>query len=88
MAPEVDLLVLSDSTATLRAIKRAADRGRGCFRDLVEVVDEVGRRTMGGLSTQFGWVKAHVGIDGNERADLMAKAGCRESLLPQVTEVV
>ena len=31
-------------------------------------------------------MKAHVGIDGNERADLMAKAGYRESLLPQVTE--
>ena len=31
-------------------------------------------------------MKAHAGIDGNERADLIAKAGCRESLLPQVTE--
>ena len=31
-------------------------------------------------------MKAHVGIDGNDRADLAAKAGCRESLLPQVTE--
>ena len=86
MAPDVDVLVLSDSTAALRAIKRAADKGRGRSRDLVEVVDEVGRRIMKGLSTQFGWVKAHVGVVGNERADLMAKAGCRESLLPQVTE--
>ena len=86
MAPDVDVLVLSDSMAALRAIKRAADRGRGRSRDLVEVVDEVGRRTMRGLSTQVGWVKAHAGVDGNERADLMAKAGCRESLLPQMTE--
>ena len=39
-----------------------------------------------GLSTQFGWVKDHVRIDGNEKVDLMAKTGCRESLLPQVTE--
>ena len=52
----------------------------------MEVVDEVGRRCRMGLSTQFGWVKDHVGIDGNEKADLMAKTGCRESLLPQVTE--
>ena len=86
MAPDVDMLVLSDSTAALRAIKWAADRGRGRSMDLVEVVDEIGRRTTKGLSTQFGWVKAHVGVDGNERADLMAKAECRESLLPQVTE--
>ena len=39
-----------------------------------------------GLSTQFGWVKDHVRIDGNEKVDLMAKTRCRESLLPQVTE--
>ena len=86
MAPDVDMLVLSDSTAALWAIKRAADRGRGRSRDLVEVVHEVGRHSMRGLSMQFGWVKAHVGVDGNERADMMAKAGCRKSLLPQVTE--
>ena len=86
MTPEVDILVLSDSTAALRAIKRAACNGRGRTRDLVEVVDEVGRRNLLGLSTQFGWVKAHAGVDGNERADLRAKAGCRESLLPQISE--
>ena len=86
MAPEVDMLVLSDSTAALPAIVRAARSGRGRTRDLVEVVDEVGRRGRLGLSTQFGWVTAHAGIGGNERADLMAKAGGRESLLPQVTE--
>ena len=65
MAPDVDVLVLSDSTAALRAIKRAADSGRGRSRDLVEVVDEIGRRITKGLSTEFGWVKAHVGRDGN-----------------------
>ena len=86
MAPDVDTLVLSDSTAALRAIKLAADRGHGRSMDLVEVVDEIGRRITKGLSAQFGWVKAHVGVDGNERADLVAKAGCRESILPQVTE--
>ena len=86
MAPEVDMLVLSDSTAALQAIKRAAHSGRGRTRDLVEVVDEVGRRNLLGLSNRFGWVKAHIGIQGNERADLMVRAGCREPLLPQVTE--
>ena len=51
MAPEVDMLVLSDSTAVLQAIKRAACSGRGPSRDLVEVVDEVGRRSLMRLST-------------------------------------
>ena len=80
------MLVLSDSRAALQAIKRAARSGRGHTRDLVDVGEEVGRRNMSGLSTRFGFIKAHTGIDGNERADLMAKAGCRESLLPQVTQ--
>ena len=75
MAPEVDLLVLSDSTTALRANTRAARSGRSRTRHLVEVVDKVGRRSLLGLSTQFGWVKAHAGIDANERADLMSKAG-------------
>ena len=86
MALEVDILVLSDSTAALRAIKRAAHSGRGRTEDLVEVVDEVGRRSLLGLGTQLGWVKAHAGVDGNELADQRARAGCRESLLPQITE--
>ena len=87
MAPDIDILVLSDSTAALQAVVRAARNRRGLTRDLVEVVDEVGRRALMGLSTRFGLVKAHVGIGRNERADLMAKAGCRESLLPLITEV-
>ena len=86
MTPEVDILVLSYSMAALQAIKGAACSGCGRTRDLVEVVDEVGRRSLLGLSTQFGWVKAHAGVDGNERADRRAKAGCRESLLPQIME--
>ena len=86
MAPEIDILVLSNSTAALQPIKTAAHSVRGTSRDLVEVVDEVGILDLMGPSTRFCWVKAHVGIDGNERVDLMRKAGCRESLLPQMTE--
>ena len=51
MAPEVDMLVLSDSRAALHAVVRAACNGRGRTRDLVEVVDEVGRGGKMGLST-------------------------------------
>ena len=86
MTPAVDILALSDSTAALLAVKGAARSGRGRTRDLVEVVDEVGRRSLLGLSTRFGRVKAHAGVNGNELADLRAMAGCRESLLPQITE--
>ena len=54
VAPEFDMLVVSDSTAALQAIVRAARSGRGRTRDLVEVLDEVGRRSLLGLSTGFG----------------------------------
>ena len=67
MAPDIHILVITDSKVSLLAIRRYASGGKGCTRDLVEVVDEVGRRSRLGLSTQFGWVKAHVGIEGNER---------------------
>ena len=40
----------------------------------MEVVDEVDRRCRMGLRTLFGWVKPHVGIDGNVKADLMVKS--------------
>ena len=49
-------------------------------------MDEVGRHSLLGFSTQFEWVKAHVGIRGNQHADQMAKAGWRESFLPKVME--
>ena len=71
---------------SLLAIKRSAGIGNGRTMDLVGVVNEVGRSNHLGLSMQFGWVKAHVGIEGNEHADRLAKAGCRKSLLPQITE--
>ena len=86
LAPDGDILVMTDSRAALMAIEKSASSGKGRTRDLVEVVDKVDRRSLLGLSTQFGWVKAHIGIRGNERADQMGKACCRELFLPQITE--
>ena len=85
VALDVDILVLTDSRASLLAIRRSACSGKGRASDLVEVVNEVCRHSQVGLSTQFGWVKAHVGIEGSKHTDRIAKAGCKESLLPKVT---
>lgn len=84
MAPGVGTLVMTDLIASLLAIGRSASSGRGCTRELVEVVDEVGRRSQLGLNTQFGWVKAHVGVVGNDHEDQIAKAGGWQTLLPQM----
>ena len=46
-------------------------------KDLRELVNEIkrGQGVEGGYTVRLGWVKAHVGIEGNERADQMAKQG-------------
>ena len=36
----------------------------------------VGEWASAGVDLRFGWVKAHVGIEENERADALAKVGC------------
>ena len=81
MLPDEDALVLSDSTAALASISAAGQAGKAQSRDLHEVLDMVGDRNARGLKTRFGWCKAHVGIEGNERADAYVKAGC-EGLSP------
>ena len=76
MLLDEDALVLSDSTAALTSISAAGRAGKAQSRDLGEILDMVGARGTRGLTTRFGRCKAHVGIDGNERADDYAKAGC------------
>lgn len=82
MASDVDLLVLTDSKAAVASIVQAGQLGKGRTRDLVEVVNGVGRHLALGLMVRFRWVKAHVEIQGNERVDTLAKVGCRPFLLP------
>ena len=77
MLPDEDVLVLSDSTTALASISAAGMAGKVRSRDLCEILDMVGARGPRGIKTRFGWCKAHVGIDGNERADAYAKDGCK-----------
>ena len=53
---------------------------------MYEILDMVEAQDARGLKTRFGWCKAHVGIDGNERADAYAKAVCGALSPPQMTE--
>ena len=80
------LLVLSDSEAALAAVRNAASAGRARTTDLKRVVDLVGEWVMAGEEIRFGWVKAHVGVWGNQRADALAKRGCPREDPPRATE--
>ena len=84
--PVAPLLVLSDSRAALAAVRNAASSGEARTADLRRVVNLVGEWVFAGAELRFGWVKAHVGVQGNERADALAKAGCEKDGLARVTE--
>ena len=84
--PVVPLLVLSDSRAAPAAVRSAASAGVARTADLRKVVDLVGEWALEGVSIRFSWVKAHVGVLGNERADALAKAGCTERGSAKATE--
>ena len=80
------LLVLSDSRAAIAAVKNAAECGHARTADLREVVNLAGEWASAGMDLRFGWVKAHIGIEGNERANALAKVGCSVGSPLRVTE--
>ena len=79
-------LILSDSQAAIAAVRNAAECGHAGTADLRAVVNMVDEWASAGMDLHFGWVKAHVGIEGNGRADALAKMGCSVGGPHRVTE--
>ena len=67
-----EVQILADSTTAIAAVRKAGSTGRARFRHLREVVNTIAKVRQGG-EIQLGWAKAHMGILGNEAADVVAK---------------
>ena len=82
------VIILSDSKAAIQAVINAGRRGKARTRDLAHLGRQIRNRQdlYGQDNVAVGWVKAHVGIEGNERADEMAKMGVAKEGRNNVTE--
>ena len=82
------VIILSDSKAAIQAFINAGRRGEAWTKDQVQLGNDIcnGQDQYGSDNVTVGWVKAHVGIEGNERADEMAKKGAAKEGRNHVTE--
>lgn len=80
LPPIHNITILSDSKSSLQSLLQPKNNRRDIILEIQLLVDQLRYR---GSMVRFQWIPSHVGIAGNEAADIAAKTGAR---LPWVTD--
>ena len=70
--------IATDSISTLTSVQS----GNSCRQDLLlEISNQIYRLHNKGVDVSFLWVPAHVGVEGNEEADILAKQALKSNTI-------
>ncbi|KAI2650690.1 Gag-Pol polyprotein [Labeo rohita] len=72
----ISVIVCSDSYSALNSLSSGTSASRQDI--LFEILQNIYRINHMGVSVEFVWIPAHVGIEGNEEVDKLAKTALRK----------
>ncbi|GFU47940.1 RNase H domain-containing protein [Trichonephila clavipes] len=74
-----EIWVLTDSRASMQHLANWGDIGDQTSLDILSLLHDLSS----GHSIHFQWIPSHVGIEGNERADFLARTAAVEDVSPR-----
>ncbi|GFX15679.1 RNase H domain-containing protein [Trichonephila clavipes] len=77
-----EIWILTDSRASIQHLANWGDIGDQTSLDILSLLHDLSS----GHSIHFQWIPSHVGIEGNERADFLARTAAAEGVSPRGKE--